>query len=196
MEKIKKRCDKELKKKIFYAGKLKNAVHLLFYKHHIKPGVKGWELKKSLGPDYPKVVELLNNYLSPLDMEVKTVSEEGELPEKPTLDQLDKARFYVTIKGNLDQKEVKATGWRIDDISGLAVAVSHIISKGGKAPREEVEKLLREKLPEWRVSQSIDRYIRGGYLMEDENGLLYLDWRSKVEIDQKTLIDSLLEIKD
>lgn len=185
-----------MKRKIFYVGKLKNAAHLLFYKHHIKPGVKGWELKKSLGPDYPKIVELLNNYLSPLNMEVKTVSEEGELPEKPTLDQLDKARFYVTIKGNLDQKEVKATGWRIDDISGLAVAVSHIISQGGKAPREEVEKLLREKLPEWRISQSIDRYIRGGYLIEDENGLLYLDWRSKAEINQKTLIDSLLEIKD
>jgi hypothetical protein len=196
LEKIKKRCNKELKRKIFYVGKLKNAAHLLFYKHHIKPGVKGWELKKSLGPDYPKIVELLNNYLSPLNMEVKTVSEEGELPEKPTLDQLDKARFYVTIKGNLDQKEVKATGWRIDDISGLAVAVSHIISQGGKAPREEVEKLLREKLPEWRISQSIDRYIRGGYLIEDENGLLYLDWRSKAEINQKTLIDSLLEIKD
>ena len=74
--------------------------------------------------------------------------------------------------------------------------MSHIISKGGKIPREEVEKLLREKLPEWRVSQAIDRYKRTGYLLEDDNGMLYLDWRSKVEIDQKTLIDTLMDLKE
>ena len=99
-----------MKKKTYYAGKLKNAVHLLFYKHHMKPGVKGWEIKKNLGSDYPKVIQLLNNYLSVLNLEVKAVSEEAELPEKPTIDQLDKARFYVTIKGPITQKEFSSSG--------------------------------------------------------------------------------------
>jgi len=185
-----------MKRKTYYIGKLKSAVLLLFYKHHMKPGVKGWELKKSLGSDYPKVIQLLNNYLSVLNLEVKAVSEEAELPEKPTPEQLDKARFYVTIKGPISQREFKSSGWRIDDLAGLAVAVAHIISKGGKVPREEVENLLKEKLPEWRVGQSIERYKHTGYLLEDENGMLYLDWRSKVEIDYKTLINSLMEIKE
>jgi hypothetical protein len=43
-------------------------------------------------------------------------------------------------------------GWRIDDVAGLAAAISHIIAKKGKAPREEVADLLRTKLPSWRLT--------------------------------------------
>ncbi|MDH5459478.1 MAG: hypothetical protein OEW71_00375 [Candidatus Bathyarchaeota archaeon] len=180
------------RRKVYYASKIKRATHLLFYRRHRKPGVKGWELRKALGSDYPKVLKILDNYLKALDLQVKTIFE-GEKPvEKPTSEQLDKARFYVTLRGELTPKENKMIGWRIDDLAGLAITIAYIISKKGKAPRKEVEELLRDKLPGWKVSLNIDRYIRYGYLTQDENEQLYLDWRTRAEVDQKALIDLLL----
>jgi hypothetical protein len=166
---------------------------MLFYRRHLKPGVKGWELHKALGADYPKVLDILDDYLKSLDLQVKTVFEEEKTPaEKPSLDELDKARFYITLRGELTPKETKMIGWRIDDLAGLAVAIAYIISKKGQAPRKEVEELLSEKLPGWKVGLNIDRYIRYGYLLQDDNAQLYLDWRTRAEVDQKALIDTLL----
>jgi len=180
------------KRKGVYASKMKRATHMLFYRRHMKPGVKGWELHKALGADYPKVLDILDDYLKSLDLQVKTVFEEEKTPEKPTLDELDKARFYVTLRGDLQPKEAKMIGWRIDDLAGLAIAIAYIISKKGQAPRKEVEELLNEKLPGWKVGLNIDRYIRYGYLLQDDNAQLYLDWRTRAEVDQKALIDLLL----
>ena len=181
------------KRKAVYASKIKRAVHMLFYRRHKKPGVKGWELRKALGADYPKVLSILDEHLKPLDLQVKTVFEEEKpASEKPTLEELDKARFYITLRGDLTPKEAKMIGWRIDDLAGLAITIAYIISKKGKAPRKEVEELLREKLPGWKVGLNIDRYIRYGYLTQDENEQLYLDWRTRAEVDQKALIDMLL----
>ena len=179
-------------KKTIYATKLKRATHMLFFKRHKKPGVKGWELRKRLGLDYPKILALLNSHLESLDLQVKTVFEEEKPAEKPTTAQLDRARFYVVLRGGLTPKETKMMGWRIDDIAGLAITISAIIAKKGKASREEVEQLLRDKLPGWRVSINVDRYIRTGYIDQDEKGQLYLDWRTRAEIDEKTLIDLLV----
>jgi len=181
-----------LKRKALYLRKLKRATHLLFYRRHRKPGVKGWELRKRLGSDYPKVLGLLDSYLEKLDLQVKTVFEAETPAEKPTLEQLDRARFFITLRGGLTPKETKMSGWRIDDIAGLAITISHIISKKGKAPRDEVEKLLRDKLPGWRVDLNIDRYIRAGYLAQDENRQLYIDWRTRAEVDEKALVNLLL----
>ena len=182
-----------MKKKGVYASKMKRATHMLFYRRHQKPGVKGWELHKALGADYPKVLEILDDYLKSLDLQVKTVFEEEKTPEKPTLEELDKARFFITLRGELTPKEPKMIGWRIDDLAGLAIAISHIISKKGQAPRKDVEELLNEKLPGWKVGLNIDRYIRYGYLQEDDNEQLYLDWRTRAEVDEKALIDLLLK---
>ena len=181
-----------LKRKAVYLRKLKRATHLLFYRRHRKPGVKGWELRKRLGSDYPKVLGLLDSYLEKLDLQVKTVFEAETPTEKPTLEQLDRARFFITLRGGLTPKETKMSGWRIDDIAGLAITISYIISKKGKASRDEVEKLLRGKLPGWRVDLNIDRYIRAGYLTKDENKQLYLDWRTRAEVDEKALVNLLL----
>ena len=176
-----------------YASKMKRATHMLFYRRHLKPGVKGWELHKALGVDYPKVLEILDDHLKDLDLQVKTVFEEEKTPAaKPTVEELDKARFYITLRGDLTPKEAKMIGWRIDDLAGLAVTIAHIISKKGQAPRKDVEKLLGEKLPGWKVGINIDRYIRYGYLQQDENDLLYLDWRTRAEVDEKALIKLLL----
>lgn len=189
---MEKRRIKVSKRKAYYASKIKRAVHMLFYRRHKKPGVKGWELRKALGSDYPKVLKILDDYLKTLDLQVKTAFEEEKQVEKPTLEELDKARFYVTLRGELTPKEAKMIGWRIDDLAGLAIAITHVISKKGKAPRKEVEELLRDKLPGWKVGFNIDRYIRYGYLTQDENEQLYLDWRTRAEVDQKALIDMLL----
>ncbi len=154
--------------------------------------MKGWELKRKLGSDYPKVLKILDNHLEKLDLQVKTVFDGDKPAGEPTLQQLDKARFYITLRGGLASKETKMMGWRIDDIAGLATAISYIISKKGKAPREDIEELLRDKLPGWRVDINVNRYIRSGYLAEDENKQLYLDWRTRAEIDQRALVDLLL----
>jgi len=181
------------KRKGVYASKMKRATHMLFYRRHQKPGVKGWELHRALGADYPKVLDILDDYLKSLDLQVKTVFEEEKTPSgKPSLEELDKARFYVTLRGELTPKETKMIGWRIDDLAGLAVAISYIISKKGQAPRKDVEELLSEKLPGWKVGLNIDRYIRYGYLQQDDNDQLYLDWRTRAEVDEKALIDLLL----
>jgi hypothetical protein len=181
-----------LKKKDLYVSRVKRAAHLLFFRRHRKPGVKGWELRKRLGADYPKVLGILDSFLEKLDLQVKTVYE-GETPkEKPSSEEYDKTRFYITLRGSLTPKETKMMGWRIDDIAGLAITISSIISKKGKAPRDEIEKLLRDKLPNWRVELNLDRYIRSGYIAEDENKQLYLDWRTRAEIDESALIKLLL----
>ena len=180
------------RRKAYYANKIKRAVHLLFYRKHRKPGVKGWELRKALGSDYPKVLKVLDKHLKPFDLQVKTVFEGEKPPEKPTLDQLNKARFCITLRGELTPKEAKMMGWRIDDLAGLAVTIAYIMSKKGKATRKEVEELLQNKLPGWKVGINIDRYVRYGYLMQDENEQLYLDWRTHTEVDQKALINLVL----
>ena len=181
------------KRKGVYASKMKRATHMLFYRRHQKPGVKGWELHRALGADYPKVLDILDDYLKSLDLQVKTVFEEEKTPSgKSSLEELDKARFYVTLRGELTPKETKMIGWRIDDLAGLAVAIAYIISKKGQAPRKDVEELLSEKLLGWKVGLNIDRYIRYGYLQQDDNEQLYLDWRTRVEVDEKALVDLLL----
>lgn len=180
-------------KKAYYSRQVKKASQLLFYKRHTKPGVKGWELKNILGSNYPKILKVLDRYLEKLGFHIKIVFE-GETPSgEPSLEELNRARFYVTAKGDLSEKDSKMMGWRIDDVAGLAITISYIISKKGKSPRDEVEDLLRTKVPEWRVEMNINRYIKAGYLGEDEHGQLYLDWRTRAEVDQKAFIEMLLQ---
>ena len=185
------RIDLSSRKKGVYGSKVKKATQMLFYKRHQKPGVKGWELHKALGSDYPKVLDLVEDYLKPLDLQVKTVFEEEKAPEKPTIEELDKARFFVALSNGSMTKD-KLMGWRIDDLAGLAVTISYIISKKGQAARKDLEKLLVEKMPNWKIGLNLDKYIRYGYLMQDDKSQLFLDWRTRAEVDQKALINMLL----
>jgi hypothetical protein len=57
---------------------------------------------------------------------------------------------------------------------------------------KEIERILEEKFPRWRMEPTIDRFIRRGYLSEDENGIVYIGWRARAEVDQKTLLGLLL----
>lgn len=170
-----------------YVRKVKRAAKIIFYRRHRQPGVKGWELRRALGKEYVKIVDLLNQHLSSIGLQVSTVYEGSEQPQNPTSEQLDGARFYMTVKEPLTASDLVLSGWRVDDVAALVVAVSYIISKQGKAARKDIEQILREKFPKWRVERSLNRYIRQGYLNEVDD-VLYLDWRARAEIDQKTLI--------
>jgi hypothetical protein len=174
-----------------YSRKVKEAVHLLFFKHHRLPGVRGWELRQELGAEWLDVVDVLDNQLKPLDLQVTRALDDPDIIE-PTRAQLADARFYITMRGSVDQKTAKTIGWRIDDIAGLAVTIAFLISRQGKTPRVDVERALGEKLPGWRAKMNVDRYIDEGYLGEDESGNLYIDWRSRAEVDQKQLVDLVL----
>jgi len=182
------------KKKGVYSGKVKKATQMLFYKRHQKPGVKGWELHKVIGADYPKVLDIVSDYLDPLDLQIKTVFEEEKAPEKPTIEELDKARFFASLKSGSVTKD-KLMGWRIDDLAGLSITISYIVSNKGQVSRKDAEKLLGEKMPGWKVGLNVDRYIRYGYLFQDDKAMLYLDWRTRAEVDQKALIDMLLNVE-
>ena len=171
-----------------YSRKVKDAVHLLFFTHHRLPGVRGWELRQELGTEWLQVIDVLDEQLKPLDLKVTQALDDPDIME-PTSAQLVDARFYITMRGSVDQKTSKSIGWRIDDIAGLAVSIAYLISKQGKSPRTEVEKILSEKLPGWRTKMNIDRYIRQGYLGEDDRGTLFIGWRSRAEVDQKQLVD-------
>lgn len=172
-----------------YSRKIKEVVHLLFFRYHRLPGIRGWELRQELGNDWLDVLDVLDRQLKTLDLRVTRVLEEPDIDTEPTRAQLSDARFYITLRGTIDQKTAKTIGWRIDDIAGLAVSVAYLISKQGKAPRVDVERVLQEKLPGWRVKLNLDRYIQQGYLGADEQGVMYLDWRSRAEIDNKKLVD-------
>ena len=175
-----------------YSRKVKDAVHLLFFKHHRLPGVRGWELRQELGPEWLDVVDVLDKQLKPLDLRVSRVLDDPDIIDEPTRAQLADARFYITMAGTIDQKTAKTIGWRIDDIAGLAVTIAFLISKQGKSHRVDVERTLAEKLPGWRAKMNIDRYVEQGYLGEDDGGILYMDWRSRAEVDQKQLVDLVL----
>ena len=174
-----------------YSRKVKDAVHLLFFKHHRLPGVRGWELRQELGAEWLDVIDVLDRQLKPLDLQVTRALDDLDIIE-PTRAQLADARFYITMRGSVDQKTAKTIGWRIDDIAGLAVTIAFLISRQGKTPRVDVERTLGEKLPGWRAKMNVDRYIDEGYLGEDESGNLYIDWRSRAEVDQKQLVDLVL----
>jgi hypothetical protein len=163
--------------------KLARAAQLLLFKRHRQPGVKSWELKKALGRNYLEVVRMLDQELQRIGLTVKRVSEgEGEEME----------RFYVTLRGHPPISEARTFGWRIDDMAALTVTLAYILSKRGKASLKEVERILQEKFPKWRVEYNIDRFIRWGYLSEDDEGMLYIGWRTRAEMDQKTLLSLLL----
>ena len=183
-----------------YARKVKKAVHLLFFRRHYRPGARGSELKKALGPDYLKVLKVLDQLLRPLDLQVKQVFEGSEPIPVSSAQEVpggearspDEARYYIVLRGTFEPTELKYCGWRIDDIAALALSIALILARGGRAPRKEVEEFLAQKLPGWRVRMGLGRFVRSGYLGEDEAGILYLDWRTMAEIDLKAFLNLLL----
>ncbi len=188
--------DKSQPAQTFYSDKLKRAMHLLIFKRGKLPGAREWELKEKIGKNFEQVLEQLNQLLSELDLEIKKVSDPspGEVMTSESRPP-EEARYLITLKGTLGLKEAKLIGWRIDNLAGLGAAIAYLVSKQGKAPREEIEKLLAIKFGHWKALTLVDIFLRSGYLEEDDAGVLALGWRTRSEVDLRTLMTKLAEVK-
>jgi hypothetical protein len=183
--------------KSFYADKLKRAVHLLLFRRGKIPGAREWEFKEKVGKNYEQVLAQLNELLSELDLEIKKVTEQRPEGMATEADHpsLEEARYFVALKGTLGLKEAKMIGWRIDNLAALSASVAYLVSKQGKAPREDVEKLLAQKFGRWKGVTLVDIFLRTGYLEEDDTGTLSLGWRTRSEIDLRALMTKMAEAK-
>jgi hypothetical protein len=186
----------ETENKSFYADKLKRAVHLLLFRHGKMPGAREWEMKEKVGKNYQQVLAQLNQLLSELDLEVKKVTEPqtGEIAGAAGAP-LDESRYYVALKGTLGVKEAKMIGWRIDNLAALSASVAYLVSKQGKAPREDLEKILAVKFGRWKAATLVDIFLRTGYLDEDDAGVTSLGWRARSEVDLRALMTKMAETK-
>lgn len=181
--------------KSFYSDKLKRAVHLLLFRRGKLPGAKDWELKEKLGKNYEQVLEQLNQLLSELDLEIKKVKETSTGEITPEGAPLEEARYQVILKGTLGLKEAKMIGWRVDNLAALSASLAYLVSKQGKAPREDLEKLIAHKFGRWKAATLVDVFLRTGYLDEDDAGVMALGWRTNSEVDLRALMTKMAEAK-
>lgn len=164
--------------------KVRKAFQVLVLQRGRNPGVKGWEMKRHLGRDYRKIVEVLSEDVSALGLEVFEV--------KGVDGTDDSSRFLLRFKEPPTVSEAETSGIRIDDLAVLAATIAFINSKQGRAARREAEQFLREKFPKWRVEYSLDRYVKRGYLEQDDRTMLHVGWRTRAEVDEKTLMTMIL----
>ena len=75
-----------------------------------------------------KVLELLNHKLNELGLQIKTVFEDESSQD------LDRARFYITLTHPLTMSDLVTSDYRIDEVAALAITLSIIFSRGGKTP--------------------------------------------------------------
>lgn len=169
--------------------KVGRAFQMIVLQKHRYPGVKGWELRRALGRDYMKYVEILSAEVSKLGLAIRNVTEEDDAQESE--DKFDSARFFVVLRDQLPESQTGTLGMRIDDMAILAASVAYMIPRQGKVNRKHLEEMLREKFPRWKVQLNIDRFVRKGYLMEKDE-VLSIGWRTKAEIDEKTLLNLVL----
>ncbi|MEM2495599.1 MAG: hypothetical protein QW048_01870 [Nitrososphaerota archaeon] len=167
--------------------KLMIAAAMLFFRSHRNPGVRGWELKNRLGKNYMRILDILNSKLNELGFEIKTVFEDEASQD------LDRAKFYVTLSHPLTISDIVASGYRIDEIAALAITLSTIYSRGGKASLKEVMEILESKFPRWKAETYIERAIRRGYINKTEDEILTPGWRAEVELQPRELLKSILE---
>ena len=135
--------------------KMGRAAQLLLFKRHRQPGAKDWELKKALGRKWREIIRMFDEELGKLGLTVKRVPE-GE-------EDGGEARFYVTMKGHPSLSD-RTFGWRIDDMAALTIVLSYILSKRGKAPLKEIERILKLRyfIPQLqhRLPRDIQRGLR------------------------------------
>lgn len=174
---------------------MKRAVHLLVFRRGKMPGAKEWELKEKVGKNYRQVLDQLNTILSDLDLEIKKVTEPAstQIADNETALSTDETRYYVTLKGSLGLKEAKMIGWRIDNLAALSGGIAYLVAKQGKAPRDEVEKVIAQKYGRWKAATLVDIFLRTGYLEEDDAGVVSLGWRTKSEVNLPALMTKMTE---
>ncbi len=161
---------------------IKRAARLLLFRSRMKPGIKGWELAKTLGKNYLDVIKALNERLEELGLEVIAVSDKGERVKLEDDKELRKATFMIVLKGPVSLQEARTSGWRIDDLAMLSVSLLYLIAKDGSTSYKELLDILRSKFRGPRVEYVLGRMLKMGYL-EQEDDLIKIGWRSKIEID-------------
>ncbi|MEM2794963.1 MAG: hypothetical protein QXY49_03815, partial [Thermofilaceae archaeon] len=97
------------------------------------------------------------------------------------------ALFLVVLKEPLTVQEAKTVGWRIDDLAVLSASLLYLLAKGGKTPRGELVNMLKAKFRGPRLSYTLGRLLRLGYL-EEEDEQIKIGWRSRVEVDLDKLV--------
>lgn len=141
-------------------------------------------MKRHLGKDYRKIIEVLSEDVAPMGLEVFEVKG----PDGAD----DSSRFLLRFRDPPTVSEAETSGIRIDDLAVLASTIAFINSKQGRVGRREVEQFLREKFPRWRIDYSLDRYVKRGYLDLDDKSMLHIGWRTRAEVDEKTLMTLIL----
>ena len=141
-------------------------------------------MKRHLGRDYRKLVEVLSEDIKSLGLEVFEVKG----PDGAD----DSSRFLLRFREPPTISEAETSGIRIDDLAVLAATVAFVNSRQGRTSRREAEHFLREKFPKWRVEYSLDRYVKRGYLEQDDKSMVHIGWRTRAEIDEKTLMTMIL----
>ncbi|HYC26740.1 MAG TPA: hypothetical protein VEB67_01815 [Nitrososphaerales archaeon] len=164
--------------------KVRKAFQVLILQRGRNPGVKGWEMKRYLGRDYRKILEVLGEDVSAMGLEVFEVKGADGTD--------DSTRFLLRFRDPPSVSEAETSGIRIDDLAVLAATIAFVNSKQGRVARREVEQFLKEKFPRWRVDYSLDRYVKRGYLEQDERTMLHIGWRTRAEVDEKTLMTMIL----
>ncbi|RLG64029.1 hypothetical protein DRO02_04420 [archaeon] len=158
------------------------AIMCLLFRRHRKPGCSESELREIVGDDFKNILKIVDSNLSLLGLQVKSM-------KSPVT---GRKYYYVTFRRELSPREFRLSGWRIDDVAMLVATIGYIVANGGKAHIDDVKKFLREKFSGVRVDMSIGRFIREGYIAEEEN-ILTLDWRTYAEIDVDKLVKLLVE---
>jgi hypothetical protein len=174
----------ESSEKALLDRKVRKAFQVLILQRGRNPGVKGWEMKRYLGRDYRKLLEVLSEDVASLGLEVFEVKGADGTD--------DSTRFLLRFRESPTVTEAETSGIRIDDLAVLAATIAFVNSKQGRVARREVEQFLREKFPRWRVDYSLDRYVKRGYLEQDERTMLHVGWRTRAEVDEKTLMTMIL----
>ena len=164
--------------------KVRKAFQTLVLQRGRNPGVKGWEMKRHLGKDFRSILEVLSEDVAPMGLEVFEVKG----PEGTD----DSSRFLLRFKETPTISEAETSGIRIDDLAVLAATIAFVNAKQARVARREVERFLREKFPKWRVEYSLDRYVKRGYLEQDDKAMIHIGWRTRAEVDEKTLMTMIL----
>ncbi|GBC75338.1 hypothetical protein HRbin06_00656 [archaeon HR06] len=159
--------------------KVRRLAQLLLLPRAKSFGVREWEIRRSLGKNYLKYLDILNEELGKLGLAVKVYGE-GE-----------DRRFFIVLKDSPHREDLQLSGYRIDELALLAATVAYLTSKKGKAPKKEVLDLLSDKLPKWKIDMALRKFIKKGYL-EEKEGIISLGWRSEVEIDRGQLVKLIL----
>ena len=164
--------------------KTRKAFQVLILQRGRTPGVKGWEMRRYLGKDYKKILDVLSNDLKQLGLEVHQV------PGPEGTD--DSTRFLLRFREAPSLAEAETAGYRIDDLAVLAATIALVNSKQGRISRKELESFLKGKFPRWRIDYSVDRYIKRGYIDQDDKELVRIGWRTRAEIDERALMTLIL----